>query len=70
MTSFIHDYLKAKPEQVGIHSVRSPRKLGTRTTIVFLHDWGGSARTWNWVTPLIADDPAGDFQTLAIDFRG
>jgi pimeloyl-ACP methyl ester carboxylesterase len=34
--------------------------------IVFLHYWGGSARTWNPVTNLLSRD----FRTIAIDLRG
>ncbi|KAH6622496.1 Alpha/Beta hydrolase protein [Chaetomium tenue] len=36
------------------------------TTIIFLHYWGGSARTWSLVTPLVS----ALYTTVAIDFRG
>ncbi|WP_433192283.1 alpha/beta fold hydrolase [Nocardia sp. CA-107356] len=38
---------------------------GTGPTLVFLHYWGGSARTWDLVVDRLADRDA-----LAIDFRG
>ncbi|MGN6324987.1 alpha/beta fold hydrolase [Pseudolysinimonas sp.] len=41
------------------------RRGGTGPTLVFLHYWGGSARTWRPVIDLL---PGRD--TLAIDFRG
>jgi pimeloyl-ACP methyl ester carboxylesterase len=34
-------------------------------TLVFLHYWGGSSRTWSLVTPLLSSYP-----TVALDFRG
>jgi 3-oxoadipate enol-lactonase len=39
----------------------------TKTSLVFLHFWGGSSRTWSKVIPLL---PSTKFQTIAIDFRG
>ena len=36
------------------------------TTLVFLHYWGGSSRTWNHVRRLLPDC----FQTVATDHRG
>jgi pimeloyl-ACP methyl ester carboxylesterase len=36
------------------------------TTLVFLHYWGGSSRTWSGVTA----DLAKDFRTVATDHRG
>jgi pimeloyl-ACP methyl ester carboxylesterase len=41
------------------------RRPGTGPTLVFLHYWGGSGRTW---APVIAALPGRD--TLTIDFRG
>ncbi|MDF3982192.1 alpha/beta hydrolase [Luteibacter sp. PPL201] len=35
-------------------------------TLVFLHYWGGSSRTWHHVTGILA----GRFQTVAVDQRG
>lgn len=36
------------------------------TSLVFLHYWGGSSRTWHYVTHALADR----FQTVALDQRG
>lgn len=36
------------------------------TTLVFLHYWGGSSRTWDHVRPLLSDR----FRTVATDHRG
>ncbi|KAJ4355415.1 uncharacterized protein N0V89_003431 [Didymosphaeria variabile] len=38
----------------------------SRPTVIFLHYWGGSARTWSLVTPYIS----AKYQTIALDFRG
>ncbi|GAB1331453.1 alpha/beta fold hydrolase [Streptomyces sennicomposti] len=38
---------------------------GTGPTLVFLHYWGGSARTWDLLVSRLADR-----DTLAVDFRG
>jgi pimeloyl-ACP methyl ester carboxylesterase len=38
---------------------------GTGPTLVFLHYWGGSARTWDLVVDRLADR-----DTLTVDFRG
>jgi len=40
-------------------------RLETGPTLVFLHYWGGSARTWDLVTDRLADR-----DVLTIDFRG
>ncbi|WIY01147.1 alpha/beta hydrolase [Amycolatopsis mongoliensis] len=40
-------------------------RRGTGPTLVFLHYWGGSARTWDLVV-----DRLPDRDTLAVDFRG
>lgn len=37
-----------------------------RPTVIFLHYWGGSARTWSLVTPHVS----ANYQTVALDFRG
>ncbi|KAL1604832.1 hypothetical protein SLS60_004372 [Paraconiothyrium brasiliense] len=61
--------IKLQPE-ININAViRQPHGLDRtqgKTTIVFLHFWGGSARTWSLVTPLISTK----YQTVALDFRG
>ncbi|MBT2501113.1 alpha/beta fold hydrolase [Curtobacterium sp. ISL-83] len=43
----------------------SEHRVGTGPTLVFLHYWGGSTRTWGPVIDLL---PGRD--TLSIDFRG
>lgn len=40
-------------------------RQGNGPTLVFLHYWGGSARTWDLVIDRLADR-----DTLAVDFRG
>ncbi len=40
-------------------------RRGSGPTLVFLHYWGGSARTWNLVTDRLADH-----DVLTMDFRG
>ncbi len=40
-------------------------RRGTGPTLVFLHYWGGSARTWNFVADHLADRGA-----LTVDLRG
>lgn len=40
-------------------------RQGTGPTLVFLHYWGGSARTWDLVVDRLADR-----DTLTLDFRG
>ncbi len=40
-------------------------RRGSGPTLVFLHYWGGSARTWNLVT-----DHLADHDVLTMDFRG
>lgn len=44
----------------------SPGWQPDRSTVVFLHFWGGSARTWSLVTPHVA----AKHRTVALDFRG
>lgn len=51
---------------VIIREPDSPDKQKDRPTVVFLHFWGGSARTWSLVTPHVSTK----YQTVAIDFRG
>lgn len=51
----------------AIHAALHVREKGTRgPTLVFLHYYGGSSRTW---TPIIDALPA-DTHTLAVDLRG
>jgi 3-oxoadipate enol-lactonase len=49
-----------------IHATISARNT-TKPTLVFLHFWGGSSRTWSKVIPLLSSD---EYHTVAIDFRG
>ena len=65
------ELLELRPD-VTIHSVvsqphppRSSRRPGL-PTIVFLHFWGGSSRTWSLVNPLVSLK----YPTVALDFRG
>lgn len=58
-------FLKTKPgvnlyveSRVGIHA--------DRPTLVFLHFWGGSTRTWSRLVPLLSPS----YSTVALDFRG
>lgn len=58
-------FLKTKPgvilyveSRVGTHA--------DRPTLVFLHFWGGSARTWSRLVPLLAPS----YSTVTLDFRG
>lgn len=37
-----------------------------RPTLIFLHYWGGSTRTWSQVIPLVSST----YPSIAIDFRG
>ncbi|MBW4025526.1 MAG: alpha/beta fold hydrolase [Proteobacteria bacterium] len=49
----------------GIHLQVEQRGAGS-PTLVFLHYWGGSARTWRHVVDRLVDD----FRTVALDQRG
>ncbi|KAF2661033.1 alpha/beta-hydrolase [Lophiostoma macrostomum CBS 122681] len=61
--------IKLEPN-VNINAVitqpHNPSHSQEKPTIVFLHFWGGSARTWSLVTPYISST----YQTVALDFRG
>lgn len=54
--------------KVAANGIRiNVRERGTgHTTLVFLHYYGGSSRTWNGVTA----DLSKDFRTIATDHRG
>lgn len=43
-----------------------PNQQAQRPTIVFLHFWGGSHKTWSHVNPIISRD----YTTVVIDLRG
>lgn len=51
----------------GVEIFARPRLRGSRTTLVFIHYWGGSSRTWREVIDKI-DDPT--FDCLSFDARG
>lgn len=54
-------------DDVAISAVISnPPHPSAKPTLVFLHYWGGSSKTWQWVKSHLADE----FPTVAIDFRG
>lgn len=58
-------FLKTQP---GV-SLHMELRLGTQTnrpTLVFLHFWGGSIRTWSRLVPLLCPK----YSTVALDFRG
>lgn len=40
-----------------------------KPTVVFLHYWGGSTRTWARVVALMSSETSG-YSTVAVDFRG
>lgn len=49
--------------------INQPRTLSKPTekpTVVFLHFWGGSTRTWSLVIPHVS----ATYPTIALDFRG
>lgn len=66
-TSSVTKLIKVSPD-VTISTVitqpAQPPALGT-PTLVFLHFWGGSSRTWSLVAPLLSS-----YTTVALDFRG
>lgn len=53
---------------VKLHIVREGTEDASQSqpTLVFLHYWGGSTRTWSRVIPLLSPT----YPTVAIDFRG
>jgi pimeloyl-ACP methyl ester carboxylesterase len=54
-------------QDVNIHIVTTTPNCGTTApTLVFLHYWGGSSRTWRSVIRLLSND----YATVAIDLRG
>ena len=67
MASFRSDFVQLADKDVKIHVSLSGAPAAT--TVVFLHYWGGSTRTWDEVASRIADS-TGQFQTVSVDFRG
>ncbi|KAK7192228.1 hypothetical protein DPSP01_010234 [Paraphaeosphaeria sporulosa] len=69
MTSSRTELIKLQAD-VTINAVisqpHSPDRHRGRPSLVFLHFWGGSARTWSLVIPHIS----AKYQTVALDFRG
>ncbi|OAQ95825.1 hypothetical protein LLEC1_01364 [Akanthomyces lecanii] len=52
---------------VTIHATTSnPPDRSAKPALVFLHYWGGSSQTWQWVISLLSDQ----YPTVALDFRG
>jgi len=57
---------------VKIHALLSnppafnPSAPSALPTVLLLHFWGGSSRTWSFVNPLVA----AHYPTIALDFRG
>ncbi|CAK7234238.1 hypothetical protein SCUCBS95973_008867 [Sporothrix curviconia] len=70
MAVFHSEYIKVRHADVHIHVSVSGAAANTpdaKPTIVFLHYWGGSTRTWAQVAARVTD--AG-YRTASIDFRG
>ncbi|KAJ9149108.1 Alpha/beta-hydrolase [Pleurostoma richardsiae] len=69
MASTITELIDIQPD-VKIHAVISqppePLRQSGLPTVVFLHFWGGSSRTWSLVNPLVS----ARYPTVALDFRG
>ena len=57
--------LLSNPPAVNPPAV-NPSAPSALPTILFLHFWGGSSRTWSFVNPLVA----AHYPTIALDFRG
>ncbi|KAL5430011.1 hypothetical protein PMIN05_010516 [Paraphaeosphaeria minitans] len=57
-SSVIINAIISQPDSLAEHE--------NRPTVVFLHFWGGSVRTWSLVKPHIS----AKYQTVALDFRG
>ncbi|KAJ4152796.1 hypothetical protein LMH87_009316 [Akanthomyces muscarius] len=52
---------------VAIHAIiSSPPCRSAKPALVFLHYWGGSSRTWQWVVRHLSDE----YQIVSLDFRG
>lgn len=51
---------------VRLHVLTEDHNCKNRPTLVFLHYWGGSTRTWSRVMPILSPT----YPTVAIDFRG
>ena len=52
---------------VTIHAIISnPPCRSAKPALVFLHYWGGSSKTWQWVISHLS----GEYQVVALDFRG
>ncbi|KAF3015847.1 hypothetical protein E8E14_006371 [Neopestalotiopsis sp. 37M] len=51
---------------VNISDTETPNSVSKKPTLVFLHFWGGSSKTWLPVISLLSPT----YPTMAIDFRG
>ncbi|CAK7198738.1 hypothetical protein SEUCBS139899_001402 [Sporothrix eucalyptigena] len=69
MITFKSEFFETRHKDVRLHvSLSETTKASdTKPTVVFLHYWGGSTRTWTQVPARVAE--AG-YPTAAIDFRG
>ncbi|CAK7208530.1 hypothetical protein SBRCBS47491_000123 [Sporothrix bragantina] len=70
MATFHSEYFETRHANVRIHvSLSEPSTIPSDSTptIVFLHYWGGSTRTWAQVAARVAD---ASYRTASIDFRG
>lgn len=54
-------------QNVTIHAIISnPPCRSAKPALVFLHYWGGSSKTWQWVISHLSDE----YRIVALDFRG
>ncbi|KAJ4366799.1 hypothetical protein N0V83_007324 [Neocucurbitaria cava] len=65
-TQLIELHPNVKINTISTHPTTTPPETDPLPTLVFLHFWGGSTRTWSHVLPAISPT----YPTLAIDFRG
>ena len=47
-------------------AITTPSEPSAKPTVLFLHYWGGSSKTWSQVVNFLCDE----FPTVALDFRG
>ncbi|KIH93071.1 hypothetical protein SPBR_03115 [Sporothrix brasiliensis 5110] len=73
MATFRSEFVETGQPGVCIHvslsETTSPAPSESAPTVVFLHFWGGSTRTWTSVPARVAAAAAG-YRTASIDFRG
>lgn len=66
MSTVSHTALIKTDSGVNLHFESSGGLDADRPTLVLLHFWGGSTRTWSRLLPLLSLK----YQTVALDFRG